>query len=312
MKTLPCQITGIFSRSPGLVRATRDFDRGRCSGEELEKIRSEDVKKLISLQEGFQYISDGNLLWQDLFRPFTKVLGIEPGSLTRFFETNTFYRKPLITSEIKFTPNLIDNFFYFDLLPENSKVILPGPFTFATLSENLYYKNDFLLVIGDMLAQLVSYLKVKGIKVIQFSEPSFTYFADQLTEKKLSEIKLAYEMIVKDKGDLEIYLHTYFGDFRPIRDILKLPVDGIDIDFIATPIEGLNLKTEKKVGIGCLDATNSLLENKDEVVEFVKMIIERLNLKRFFLCPNCDFDFLPYPVAEKKIKLLRDIAGSFT
>jgi len=28
-----------------------------------------------------------------------------------------------------------------------------------------------------------------------------------------------------------------------------------------------------------------------------------------FLCPNCDLEFLPYPVAEKKVQLISEMRG---
>ena len=47
-------------------------------------------------EAGLDYLSDGLLNWQDIFRPFDEAArGLEPGPLTRFLNTNTFYRRTL-------------------------------------------------------------------------------------------------------------------------------------------------------------------------------------------------------------------------
>lgn len=311
MNLLPAQLTGIFARSKELIRATRDFDRRRATFEELEKIRRADVKKIISLQKDFEFVVDGNLHWQDLFRPFTKAAGIELGPLTRFFETNTFFRRPVIKGEIKFEPKEIERYFYLDLLPANKKVILPGPVTFYGLSENQYYKKGFMIALAGMLSQVVKYLVQQGVKAIQFSEPYLAYRGKQLTDKGFALAKDAYQIIGDAKNKAEISLHTYFGDFNPIAKILKFPVDSITIDLTATDLNKLKFETDKKIGLGCIDAANSLLENPKETIKFVGTLIQQLKLKNFFICPNCDLDFLPQPVAEKKVAILRKVAAEF-
>jgi 5-methyltetrahydropteroyltriglutamate--homocysteine methyltransferase len=311
MKLLPAQLTGIFARSKELIRATRDFDRRRTTFEELEKIRRADVKKIISLQKDFEFLVDGNLHWQDLFRPFTKAAGIELGPLTRFFETNTFYRRPVIKGKIKFEPKEIERYIYLDLLPANKKVILPGPVTFYGLSENSYYKKDFMIVVAKLISKVIKYLVQKGVKSVQLSEPFLAYHGKQLTSKDFAMAKDAYQIIVDAKNNAEISLHTYFGDFTAIAKVLKLPVDSITIDLISTDLKKLKFETDKKIGLGCIDAANSLLENPEETMKFTSTLIKKLKLNKFFVCPNCDLDFLPQPVAVKKVAILRKVASEF-
>ncbi|MFB0509994.1 MAG: hypothetical protein ACETVX_05815 [bacterium] len=311
MNSISAQLTGTFARSKNLIRATRDFDRGRCTDQELENIRREDVKKIISLQQEFEFVTDGNLLWQDLFRPFTKALGIEFGPLTRFFETNTFYRRLIISGEIKFELKEIDKFFYFDLLPKNRKVILPGPVTFCGMSENRYYKKDFMIAVANMLNGVVKYLVQKGAKAVQISEPYLAYHGKNMTSKVFGQAKDAYRIIADSKINIEISIHTYFGDFTTISQVLKFPVDSVTIDLTATNLKNLKFETDKKIGFGCIDATNSLLENVKDTVKLVYSLIKRLKLKNFYLCPNCDLDFLPYLVAERKVEILKKVAGEF-
>lgn len=301
---LKCQLTGIFARSPELIRATRDYDRGRLEEDGLKRIREDDVKNLINFQEDFQYIIDGGFLWQDILRPFTLMKGIESGPLTRFFRTNTFYRKPIIKGDIEFNSEFINKFFYLNLLPRRSKVILPGPVSFVSLSDDKCGK-DTLFIISRALNRISKYLEKEKVSCIQFSEPYIS-----LTEERDFNLwKKAYE-ILTESIEVDTLIHLPWGDFSNLLDILKFPVKSIGIDFIETSIEKIDFKTDKSLGIGCIDAQNSLLEDREDLRKFVNNLIDKLSLKDFFICPNCDLEFLPYPIAIKKINIMREISDT--
>jgi 5-methyltetrahydropteroyltriglutamate--homocysteine methyltransferase len=301
---LKCQLTGTFARSPELIRATRDYDRGRLKENVLERIREDDVKNIINFQEDFQYIIDGGFLWQDILRPFTFVKGIESGPLTRFFRTNTFYRKPIIKGDIQFKSEFIDKFFYLHLLPERSKVIFPGPVSFVGLSDDKYGK-DTLFMIAGLLNRMVKHLEEEKVSCVQFSEPYIS-----LTEKRNFNLwKKAYE-ILTENIEVDTLIHLPWGNFSNLLDILKFPVRSIGIDFIETSIEKVDFKTDKRLGIGCIDAQNSLLEDTEDLRKFVDGLIDKLSPEDFFICPNCDLEFLPYSIAIKKIKTMREISDN--
>src|SRR5207248_2319174 len=97
---------GIYPRSEKLVQATRDLDRGRTTQEAVDEQVARDRDELVALQQqaGLDLLTDGLLTWQDHFRPILEASdGLEPGALTRFLDTNTFYRAPHATTA---TPRL--------------------------------------------------------------------------------------------------------------------------------------------------------------------------------------------------------------
>jgi 5-methyltetrahydropteroyltriglutamate--homocysteine methyltransferase len=303
---LPAQLTGIFARSPDLIKKSRDYDRGRCSEAELEEQRKKDTDAIIGLQRDFESVTDGSLRWQDLLRPLTGVAGAAVGSLTRFFETNTFYRQPFIDGNPIFNPEEFDRFFYWELLPVNSKAILPGPVSLAFMSD--YYESQgaaALKAAAQVLNRWAKHLETKGVKSIQFSEPFLGYWGARGRFVQVAETQEAYRILT---GNLKVEtsVHLPFGDFARLTHFLELPVSAIGIDFIATPREGLQIETGKKIGIGIIDAQNSLLEEPGAVVDFARAVIERLTLQEFYLCPNCDLDFLPYAIAKKKVEILTE------
>src|SRR5260221_9091665 len=98
-------IHGIYPRSEGLVTATQGYDRGRVKPEEVAALQASDRHVLVGLQdpEHFSLIEDGKLTWQDIFRPFnttTQGFQKEEGNVTRWFDNNAFFRKPVIIGQL--------------------------------------------------------------------------------------------------------------------------------------------------------------------------------------------------------------------
>ena len=90
-------IPGLYPRSEALVQATRDLDRGRTTQDAVDEQVERDLAELVSSQQeaDVDLLADGMLRWQDVFRPFVEAAdGLDTGALTRFLDTNTFYRAP--------------------------------------------------------------------------------------------------------------------------------------------------------------------------------------------------------------------------
>ena len=98
------QLAGLHPRSEELIEQTRAYDRGRADSARTQKLIETETQQIIGLQKrlGFEYLVDGALYWQDPLRPLTKSLGgVSSGSrYSRWFDTNTFYLKPVITEKV--------------------------------------------------------------------------------------------------------------------------------------------------------------------------------------------------------------------
>src|ERR671931_2077869 len=122
-------VPGIYPRSEALVQATRDLDRGRTTLEAVDAQVERDLQQFVAVQRqaGVDLLADGMLRWQDLFRPLVEATdGLESGALTRFLDTNTFYRAPDATATPKLGGLLDER--YVAPLPGPRLVTLPSPF----------------------------------------------------------------------------------------------------------------------------------------------------------------------------------------
>jgi 5-methyltetrahydropteroyltriglutamate--homocysteine methyltransferase len=321
METIGCYITGILPRPEELIEVTRAYDRARISREELENAFEKATKEVMRTQitAGLSYITDGMLKWQDLLRPFTEKLeGVHVGSLARWFNNNTFYRKPIITNRITCEKNILEEITYRKLIPKDVlwKVILPAPYTFIQLAENQAYSNktDLMFEYAKILNKELSKLVNLGVKYIQLSDPALVYqpISKSMSRDELSMVKAALDTTFKGIS-VKTCLQTFFGDFTQILpEALEFSVDHLGVDIYETHMEKLvKYSFDKGIALGIIDARNSLMENMDELVKFAKKIVKTIYFSDFeeiFVCPNCDLEYLPWKRAKEKIKTLRVLA----
>jgi 5-methyltetrahydropteroyltriglutamate--homocysteine methyltransferase len=318
---IDCYVTGMLPRPSRLIEKTRAYERSGISGKQLEESFAKYTDTVIKAQfsVGLNYITDGMLRWQDLLRPFTENLkGITVGGLTRWFNNNTFYRKPVITDSVKLEKEIVKNITYLDKLPKNLlwKAILPAPYTFVCLSENQYYKDEaeFMFKFAEIINEEIKNLAEAGFSYIQLSDPALVYepLAPNFREDKLSLVKDVLEIAVKGTS-VKTCLQTFFGDFSKILpEALNFPVDHLGIDLYETNSEKLKEYTfEKGVALGVVDSRSSFVEKPDELVVVAKELVEsiyRSNMGEVFVCPNCDLDFLPWQRAKQKMNVISSVA----
>ncbi len=312
-------LVGTYPRSEKLIQVTRDFDRQRISEQELNKQFNEDVLNLIALQKksGFEFISDGLLKWQDHFRPLTENLNeVELGSLTRYYDNNTFFKKPIIKSKLSETNSkfILNYFFNEQLKGLKKKATLPSPYYFVSLSEfNLsqigsYSVEEALFDSAKILNSIAKDLELQGFEFIQFSDPEIVYRplqnSSNVCEKGL-DLKQVFEVLLKNLN-AKTSLHTFFGDFSKLKslNILEFPFNGFGIDFTETNLNSLKEFdfSEKELTLEIVDSRNSLIESSQEIAKKAKDISKKLNAKKYFISSNVDLEFVPQTIAEKKVE----------
>ncbi len=301
-------LNGIFPRSSALIAATRGLDRGRVSEAGAQETLEQDVRDLVALQleAGFDYISDGLLTWQDLFRPLVEAWdGLELGGLTRWFDNNTFYRQPVISSPL--VPHPMPNqFAQVGLLPDTHEwqAVLPGPYTFLNLAENHHYGSprEALDALTDGLKATASALQAGGFRLLHFQEPALA--VNPPHEDGMASLKQAYEKL-RVPGT-KAALHLFFGSAQPLLpDLLDFPIDMLGLDLYQEDLDHLkDLDFTKTLVCGCVDARNSHLEDPAEVAGLAARLRETLNPPDVVLAPNSDLEFLPRSVARAKVEVL--------
>ena len=294
---------GIYARSEGLIRATRDLDRGRTSEEVVEKQRAEDLRSFVDLQTraGLDYVSDGLLGWQDIFRPFDEAAeGLEPGPLTRFLSTNTFFRAPAATAATapRLPEPLGEPFFGVGKLPRGRWLAtLPSPYATAMRAAG---DVDPKAIAEGVISPQIRWLAENGCALVVLQET--TLFGQGKDVGPLREAIRALE------SKLPLALQLPFGDAGAVLgELTEIEVDAIGVDFYRTDPRALPRPFPKALLAGVVDAQNSLLEAPEDLKRFGRGILEELDCE-LHLVPNGDLQFVPEGIAREKVLRLGQAA----
>jgi len=284
-------VPGIYPRSEELVQATRDLDRGRTTQEAVDEQVECDRSAFVSGQQdaGLDLVADGKLAWQDHFRPLLGAAeGLETGALTRFLDTNTFYRAPKATNAAPKLAAPLDER-YVTPLPGPQVVTLPSPFALAK-GTRITPKT---MAEGVLKPQLESL----DAELVVLAEP----FLAREEEPTLADLAEALELLA---GGPQLAIWFTFGDARPLLEqgAADLPVEGIGIDFYATHLADLPGSFTKLLLAGVVDARSSLLEEPRELAAFAQRLGELA--ERIALVPNGDLQYVSERIAREKLARL--------
>ena len=283
---------GIYPRSEELVQATRDLDRGRTSPEAVEQQVERDLAELVAVQQsaGLELLADGVLRWQDVFRPLVESAdGLEKGALTRFLDTNTFYRAPHAATDAPALSQPL-NGGYVAPLPGPRLVTLPSPFALAHGTG----------VAPAELAEGVLKPQIDALdaELVVLEEP----FLARAENGGLDALATALEKL---GGGPKLALWVTFGSADRLfqQGLADLPVDGIGVDFYATKVSSVPEGFGKTLLAGVLDGRSSVPEEPGEIAAFAGRLRER-GVGEIALVPNGDLQYVSEAVAREKLARL--------
>lgn len=309
---LHASLTGPFPRPEPLVAATRDLDRGRTTPEAVESLFAEWELKVLDLERrlALDPVTGGFLRWADVFRPIAETWeGFTVGPVTRWFETNTFFRQPILNAP----PERVSGALASRLPPlargtepGHGKVILPGPYTFAGLLDNRSGETTEAVIhrLGRLLQAELAELRGLGYRVFQFQEPLIVTRAP--TGPRAEAVLAAYRSIADGANGSTTVVWTFFGDAAPAAALLKrLPVSVVGFDLAETDPRSVDLPGERQgVGLGCLDPRTTLVEDAGHVAAIVRELSDRRRPTSIWLGPGAPLDLLPWDSAARKLHLL--------
>lgn len=305
-------LTGIVSRSAGTVQAHRSVRDGFADASDFKEAVEEDRKRMLEKQEGFAFYSGGQADWLDLLRPIAlSFQGFEmrgsqgedaAGPVTRWFRTNTFYRKPLVAGKIAADGSELGK-----SLPAIEKGVLfvLGPYSFTRLVENKHYENDEALGrdYAEALAKNVATLKAKGYACVLLLEPSVGYDQSRDSFKQPHGYVDAVKEIRKQSETLGI--HFPLADAKntvQLAEETDADFIGVDCVYTANPEQ---VKTSKDLLLGVIDGARAGVEDVGEVCRQVKHITSNAKFSgRYYTAPNNRLYDVPFEIALQKIDLL--------
>ena len=297
-----------------LRRAYAQRERGEISAEVFNQIQDSVVAEVIEeqAQAGCELLTDGQVRWYDPISHLAgKLAHVEINGLLRYFDTNFYFRQPVMGEKVhRNGPMIVEEFRYAQKTSRRPiKPILTGPYTLAVSSIRqapVYRELPALVMdLSAALAQEVSALAAAGAEVIQVEEPAILKHPHDLPllHKALTPLSEA-------RGSARLALYTYFGDATPIYEGLqKLPVQILGFDFTYAPKlpeKIAALGSEKGLGLGVIDGRNTRMETPEDVVRILDHVLPHVREEVVYLNPSCGLEYLPRDKAVAKLKLMRE------
>ncbi len=202
------------------------------------------------------------------------------------------------------------------------KWALPGPMTMIDTLYDDHYKSREKLAweFAKILNQEAKELEAAGVDIIQFDEPAFNVFFDEVNawgiaclERAIEGLKcetvvhICYGYGIKANTD---WKKTLGSEWRQYEEVFpKLQQSSIDIVSLEcqnshVPIELLELIRGKKVMVGAIDVATNRIETAEEVADTLRKALQYVDADKLYPCTNCGMAPLSREVARGKLKAL--------
>lgn len=334
--------TGSYPRigeSPDLQILRRTIaaaDRGEKTAADLADAEDFMTRRAIEEQAraGLDVITDGLIRWYDPISHLAgKLSGVKIKGLLRFFDTNTYFRQPVLTARPERRGALLTNEFRFACnalgalsTPAGKagrlkvKAVMTGPYTLGKLSlaENpeMSTLQDRVEAYGGALGAELQALCDAGAEHVQVDEPAILKYAEDwpVFLRGLEPILRTRDDLKRKGKRLELGLYVYFHDVAPLYEKLSaLPVDILGLDFTYHPklVELVAAAgSPRALGLGLVDARNTRLEDVSLVARQVEKILPKIAGGSVHLGTSSGLEYLPRDRAQAKLELLGKIRAA--
>lgn len=204
------------------------------------------------------------------------------------------------------------------------KWALPGPMTMIDTLYDDHYKSREKLAweFAKILNQEAKELEAVGVDIIQFDEPAFNVFFDEVNDWGVAALERAIEGL---KCETAVHICYGYGikantdwkqslgsEWRQYEEAFpKLQKSNIDIMSLEchnsrVPMDLIELIRGKKVMVGAIDVANDTIETADEVADTLRKALQFVDADKLYPSTNCGMAPLSRGVASAKMKALAD------
>ena len=302
-----------------LRRTIAQYDKGEKTDDAVRAAQERMTELALAEQTeaGLDLVTDGQIRWADPISHLAgKLSGVRVNGLLRFFDTNFYFRQPVVEGRAERTePLLLEEFrFAREKSARPVKAVLTGPYTLARFSVGAHGSpSGFEKILEGYTAALaaeVAALAAAGATVIQVEEPALLRHLDDFPHFEQSLTALAMS---KDSAQLALAL--YFGDPAAVYDQLQtLPVDilGLDFTYGARLVDRVASNgSARTLMLGLVDGRNTRLEDPVAVARELEKLARGADLNRAYLGPSCGLEYLPRDRARQKLRQLAVIRNTF-
>ena len=222
-------------------------------------------------------------------------------------------QKPVFVEDAKFLRSQTD---------QPIKWALPGPMTMVDTLYDDYYRDRKTLAFefAKALNEEAKELEAAGVNIIQFDEPAFNVFLDDVNDWGIEALERAtqglqcetavhicYGYGIKANTDWKLSLGEEWRHYeKTFPAIQKSSIDIISLECHngRVPMEVLALLKGKKIMVGAIDVATDVIETPEEVAATLREALKYADADKIYPCTNCGMAPLSRDVARQKLKAL--------
>tara|TARA_B100001059_G_scaffold157732_1_gene157355 strand:- start:4866 stop:5894 length:1029 start_codon:yes stop_codon:yes gene_type:complete len=329
MKTLlPTSTAGSLPKPSWLAQPETLWSPWKLKGNELTDGKQDALRVSLHEQQqaGIDIVSDGEQTRQHFVTTFIEHLNGVDFEKRETVKIRDRYdasvptvvgpvsrQKPVFVEDAKFLRQQTD---------QPIKWALPGPMTMIDTLYDAHYQSREKLAweFAKILNEEAKELEAAGVDIIQFDEPAFNVFFDEVNDwgiacleraieglKCETAVHICYGYGIKANTDWKKTLGTEWRQYEEVFP--KLQQSNIDIISLEchnshVPLELLELVRGKKVMVGAIDVTTDSIETPEEVASTLRETLKYVDADKLYPCTNCGMAPLPRNIASAKLNAL--------
>jgi len=202
------------------------------------------------------------------------------------------------------------------------KYTLPGPMTMVDTLYDAHYKSREKLAIAfaEILNDEARAIEAAGADVIQFDEPAFNVYFDEVRDwgiaaleraaqglKCTTAVHICYGYGIKANIEWKKTLGSEWRQYEntfPLLARSRIGQISLECANSHVPLELIGLLKGKDVLVGAIDVATDRVESPEEVAATIRAAMKYVPAERIYPCTNCGMVPLSREIARGKLKAL--------
>jgi 5-methyltetrahydropteroyltriglutamate--homocysteine methyltransferase len=327
-------IAGSLPKPAWLAETGKLWPAWRAQGAELERAKRDATLLWLKEQEdaGVDIVTDGEQSRQHFVHGFLEFVdGIDFGRKVKMGIRDNRYEAmvPVVTGPLALKGRVHQREARLSRAhtKKKLKITLPGPMTIVDTIADEYYRDKVKLAMAfaGLLNQEARALEKDGVDVIQFDEPAFNVYMEDVKRWGIEALNRAIEGLkcktcvhicygygIQANIDWKKTLGESWRQYEQIFPALaKSKIKQVSLECIHSrvPIELLKLLKGKDVLVGVIDVASDKLETPQEVAATIEKALQFVPREHLFPCTNCGMAPMDREIALAKLKVLAEGAA---
>ena len=325
---LPTSTAGSLPKPSWLAEPEQLWSPWKLEGEQLLEAKRDALSLSLheQLQAGIDIVSDGEQTRQHFVTTFIEHLegvDFEKRETVRIRNRYDASVPSVVGAVARKKPVFVDDAkFLRSQTKQPIKWALPGPMTMIDTLYDAHYKSREKLAweFAKILNQEALELEAAGVDIIQFDEPAFNVFFDEVNDWGIATLERALEGLKCEtavhicygygiKANMD-WKKTLGSEWRQYEAIFpKLQKSQIDIVSLEcqnshVPMDLIELIRGKKVMVGAIDVATNQIETPEQVADTLRKALQFVDADKLYPSTNCGMAPLSRQVAQGKLNAL--------